>query len=164
MRRLPRAIVLPSVVGASAALTIACATIIHGSSQQVGISSQPTGAEVTVDNKPLGKTPVIADLRRKDNHVVHIALDGYQPFDLQLTRSVSGWIAGNIIFGGVIGLAVDAITGGMYNVKPDEVSAQLGQGSARVESRDGVLYVFLVQRAQPQWEKIGQLHPSRHAK
>jgi hypothetical protein len=30
-------------------ILVACATIMHGTSQQIGVSSSPTGAQVTVD-------------------------------------------------------------------------------------------------------------------
>ena len=51
-----------------------CATIMHGTSQDIGIQSRPTGATVTVDNQAYGKTPVIAKLSRKDHHVCTLHL------------------------------------------------------------------------------------------
>ena len=121
------------LVGLSAAvrggvLLTACATIINGTSQSISISSQPTGAQVFVDGVPMGVTPVAPDLKRKDKHLIRIEMEGYEPFELQLNRGVSGWIAGNIIFGGLIGLAVDAMTGAMYKLSPDEVIAVLQNG------------------------------------
>jgi hypothetical protein len=154
----PTALVLVSVL---AVLALACATIIHGSSQEVSISSQPTGAAVTVDNQVLGNTPVVAHLKRKDNHNIVVKMAGYQPFELATTRGTSGWVWGNIVFGGLIGLAVDAITGGLYNVKPDQVSAQLVKTGASATFRNGTLYVFLVRDPDPSWEKIGQLERQR---
>src|SRR5690606_24180125 len=97
-----------------------CATIIHGSKQAVGISSNPANAVVTINGQQFGRTPVTATLSRKDHHRVTIELDGFMPYDIQLTRKVDGWIVGNIVFGGLIGLAVDAITGGMYKLTPDQ--------------------------------------------
>src|SRR5689334_739562 len=85
-----------------------CATIIHGTKQEVGISSSPTGATVMIDNNDVGVTPVVSKLSRKQNHVVKIQLAGYQPFETTLTHSVSGWVWGNLAFGGLIGLVVDA--------------------------------------------------------
>src|SRR5689334_16057789 len=76
---------------ASAVALSACGSIIHGSSQDIGISSTPTSASVSIDNVTKGQTPIVAKLSRKDNHIIHIAADGYQPADLTLTRSVSGW-------------------------------------------------------------------------
>jgi hypothetical protein len=141
-----------------AVLTLgACASIMHGTSQDIGISSSPTGAHITVDNAPAGVTPYVAKLSRKDNHVVHLAVDGYAPADLTLTRGVSGWVWGNIVFGGLIGLAVDAITGGLYNLTPDQLSTTLAAQKTSVAPTKNGVYVVLVKHADPAWLKVGQL-------
>lgn len=141
------------------ALVAACATIMHGTSQQVGINSQPTGATVSVDNHPVGSTPVAAKLSRKQSHRISITMPGYQTFEIATTRKTSGWVWGNIVFGGLIGLIVDASTGGLYDVRPEHVNAQLSSGGAIGEMRDGHIYVFMVRDADPSWVKIGQLKP-----
>lgn len=143
---------------AIASLTAAgCASIIHGTRQDVGISSSPSSAQVTVDGIQTGATPVVAHLTRKDNHIVKLQLAGYKPYETTLTRSVSGWVWGNIVFGGLIGLAVDAISGGLYKLTPEQMSGTLLANSATaVQTRDG-LYVMVVLQPPPDWQKIGQL-------
>ncbi len=44
---------------------------------------------------------------------------------MALNRKVSVWVWGNIVFGGLIGLPIDALTGGLYKIEPDVVSAEL---------------------------------------
>jgi uncharacterized protein YceK len=134
-----------------------CATIIHGTQQEVGISSTPTGASVLIDNTEKGVTPVVAKLKRKDNHTVRIQLAGYQPFETTLTHNVSGWVWGNIAFGGLIGLAVDAVSGGIYKLTPEQVSGSLQTGHASVLKKDSGLYVVAVLEPQPNWVKVAQL-------
>jgi hypothetical protein len=134
-----------------------CATIMHGNHQEVGFSSTPTGAQVTVDNKPLGVTPTTASLTRKDKHVVRIEMAGYQPYELQLTRQVDGWVVGNIVFGGVIGLAVDAINGSMYKISPSAVNGTLSTQTAMTGS--DAITIAVVLTPQPGWEKIGEMQP-----
>jgi len=135
----------------------ACASIIHGTRQDVGISSNPSAAQVAIDGIQTGTTPVVAHLSRKDNHIVRIELAGYKPYETTLTRKVSGWVWGNIVFGGLIGLAVDAISGGLYNLTPDQVSGTLLANSAKIVAvRDG-LYVMVVLKPQPEWRKVAQL-------
>src|SRR5437764_13755386 len=95
-------------------LSAGCATIIHGSRQDVSISSNPSSAKVIVDEQFIGKTPLITKLTRRDHHFVRIQLDGYLPYEASFTRKVDVWIAGNIIFGGLIGLCIDAASGSMY--------------------------------------------------
>lgn len=137
----------------------ACATIMHGTRQEVGISSSPTNARVTVDNMPLGNTPLVTELSRKNSHIVRIELAGYAPYEATLTKKVSGWVWGNIVFGGLIGLAVDAITGGLYSLTPEEISGALAAqavGDASTLTANG-LYIVLVREADPSWMRIGTL-------
>lgn len=145
----------------SALLTIvtfsACASLMHGTSQDVGISSNPTGATVRVDNQSTGQTPYIAHLSRKDNHVVKLDLPGYAPAELTLTRKTSGWVWGNIVFGGLIGLAVDAMTGGLYNLTPEQLTATLASQNASIAPAKDGIYIVLVPRADARWTKVGQL-------
>ena len=136
----------------------ACATIMQGSKQSVGVSSNPTGATVTVDNQQVGTTPTTLHLSRKDHHTVRLELPGYQPFEMQLTRKTSGWVWGNIVFGGIPGVVIDAVTGAMYKLTPEDVNATFSQGTA-MRSGD-TLIVRVVLSADPSWQKIGQLTPS----
>jgi uncharacterized protein YceK len=141
----------------SALALSACASIMHGTSQDVGISSTPTSAFVTVDNVTQGTTPFVAKLSRKDNHIIHIAADGFQPADLTLTHSTSGWVWGNLVFGGIIGLAVDAITGGLYKLSPEQLNATLTKQQASVAHTKDGFYVVLVPAPEQGWLKVGQL-------
>jgi uncharacterized protein YceK len=148
------------VVLAVSMLAVAgCASIMHGTSQKIGISSTPTGASVSIDNKPLGNTPVFADLKRKEEHVVTIEMPGYEKAQLTITKSVSGWVWGNIVFGGVIGLAVDAIDGGLYNLSPEQLNAELRASGSKVSATDEGILVVAVLVPNPQWEKVGTLEP-----
>ena len=106
-------------------LVSGCATVFHGSSQDIGITSVPTGAAVTVDNMAQGHTPVIAPLSRRDNHIVKVEHPGYHPFEATLTRTLNGWVSGNIMIGGLLGVGVDAISGAMYNLTPPQITANL---------------------------------------
>ena len=123
----------------------------------MGISSNPSAAQVTVDGIQTGTTPVVAHLTRKDNHIVKIELAGYKPYEGTLTRRVSGWVWGNIVFGGLIGLAVDAINGGMYNLTPEQISGVLLANNAAVTPARDELYLVIVLKPEQGWQKIAQL-------
>lgn len=141
------------------AFVVGCGTIIHGSTQQVSVASNPSGAQVEIDGLNKGTTPVTAELSRKDQHTVKLDLDGYEPYELIVNRKVSGWVAGNIIFGGLIGLAVDAISGGMYKLDPAEVQAALDQPTAARADNTDRIFITVVMQPDPDWEKIGTLAP-----
>ena len=134
-----------------------CATLMQGTTQSIGISSTPTGAAVMVDGIERGRTPLVVDLKRKDHHFVKIEMAGYMPFETTFTRSTSGWVWGNIVFGGLIGLAVDAISGGLYKLTPTEINAALRKEGATSFYRKDSLYVAVVLEPDSSWEKIGQL-------
>ncbi len=134
-----------------------CASIIHGTHQDVGISSSPTNASVKIDGVAAGNTPISVKLKRKENHVVSIELPGYQPYETTFTRGVSGWVWGNIAIGGLIGLAIDAIDGGMYKLTPEQIHAEIRAQNASVTQMGGALVVAVVLRPDPSWQKVGQL-------
>jgi hypothetical protein len=93
----------------AAVASTGCATMAHGSWQTVTITSDPSGARVTVLSDPpggsrvvrsnLGVTPIQIELARRDPHIViHLEKDGCAPADIRLTRTTSGWVAGNLVF------------------------------------------------------------------
>jgi len=137
-----------------------CATIMHGTTQEIGVQSRPTGATVTIDNKDFGTTPVIASLSRKDNHIVSVTLEGYEPFDATITRSTSGWVWGNIVFGGLIGLAVDAISGGLYKLSPEQVEAELASKGMGTSMQGSDIIIAVVLKPDPSWQHVGNLVPT----
>lgn len=141
-----------------------CGTIIHGTTEQVGVTSSPSGATVEIDKIKIGETPLVQELSRKDTHSLKISMNGYESYEMIINRTVSGWVWGNIVFGGLIGLVVDAATGGMYKLSPNEINAQLSE-SGRIALQDGNsdinLFVELVEKADDNWEKIGQLEISK---
>lgn len=137
-----------------------CATIIHGTRQEIGFSSSPTGAIVFIDKKELAKTPFIASLTRKDKHLVRIEMPGYEPFEMLITKKVSGWVWGNIVFGGLIGLIVDAVSGGIYELNPGQVQAALSKKQFGFLHKQDFICVAVALKPEPGWRKIGNLTPA----
>lgn len=134
-----------------------CATIIHGSKQQMIVTCEPRVASVFINGLAVGKTPLITKLNRKDRHLIKVELEGYEPYEVHIDRKLDGWILGNILFGGLIGVAVDIATGGMYRLSPKDIFPELTQkNSSSVKSAD-VISVVVVLKPKPEWEKIGQL-------
>ena len=134
-----------------------CATIMHGTYQTVGISSNPSDAWVYVDRNYVGNTPLLLELSRKDNHLVRIELPGYLPYEIQFTKTVRGWVFGNIVFGGLIGLAVDAVSGGIYRLTPEQVHAELRAQYGVDSKNSNESFIAIVLEPQAGWEKIGNL-------
>lgn len=114
-----------------------CATITRGSSDTLVVESDPPGADVKLTNGLTGKTPTSFKLDRDANLVVTITKEGYEKVDVNVTPQVAGagsaGMAGNILLGGLIGAAVDAGTGAMYDLKPNPVKVTLVKLPAPVQ-------------------------------
>lgn len=144
-----------------------CASIIHGPTQPIDITSQPSGAKITIDGNLHGTTPHAVLLKRKGRmkgessdkkeYALKIEMDGYFPYEIKLKRELDGWFFGNILFGGIIGIIVDASNGAMYKLNPNQVIAQMGKQTASNNKGDGTLYIAVTLHPDPSWTKIGTL-------
>jgi PEGA domain len=121
-------------LGSLAALLCSCGSIVNGSTQPVCITSQPTCAKVFVDQQFVGQTPIRTKVTRKDRHIVRLEAPGYEPYEVILDRRMSKWVLGNIVFGGLPGVAIDAVSGGLYKVDPNTLHAFLYQKPAVTQS------------------------------
>ena len=89
-----------------------CATLTKDESQPVAFSSEPQGAQVSVNSMPMGTTPTTIMVKRKmGTTMIDIYKEGYHRETFPLDKSVAAMTFGNIIFGGFIGLGVDVATG-----------------------------------------------------
>jgi hypothetical protein len=148
-----------TIILSSLALTLfttSCATIVSGSKQNVKFSSNPSTATIFIDEVEVGKTPFEIRLERKNEHSVRIKLEGYQTYETRLTKKFNGWYIGNLLFGGIIGLIIDPITGAMYNLSPSEINAEMNKGTA-FKSNKNDIYIAVALNIDPTWKKIGQL-------
>jgi hypothetical protein len=104
-----------------------CATLTHGTSQSVDIWSSPDGANVTVDGRNLGTTPLRTDLRRGQPHVVQVEKDGYLAETVMTTTKMNKATSWNALFGlaGAVAIVVDMANGSATDVTPDAVSVDL---------------------------------------
>ena len=152
-----RRLVIAGLIATGSMSNAGCATIAHGTGQDVTITSDPIGARVTILTRErdgsmttklsAAQTPVVVSLpRRASNIVVRVQTEGCPYVEIPLKRSVSGWVAGNLIVANplsmqgmsnpstdyprqlAIGLpvmfGVDALTGGAYKL-PKRVHAPL---------------------------------------
>lgn len=138
-------------------LVSGCATVVNTTMQDVEISSTPANAKVYVDGQLVGQAPLSHKLLRKENHTVRLELEGYNDHEMTLERSVSGWVWGNIVIGGLIGLVVDSVSGGIYKLTPGQVEAEMEPTAATGMLNDQQLSIAVVLHADPSWEKIGNL-------
>ncbi|MCQ4161729.1 hypothetical protein NON00_17580 [Roseomonas sp. GC11] len=111
-------------------LTTACASITQGTTQSVTVITDPAGAQCSLQRggqsvAVVSQTPqsVTLDKSRQDVAVL-CKRDGYQDGATTLTSEFAGMTFGNILFGGLVGVAVDSASGAM-NKYPAEVKLAL---------------------------------------
>lgn len=108
----------------------ACATITRGSSQEFTVESTPPGARVSTSNGfQCDATPCSFRMPRKDAFRATVSLNGYVTQEHEIGSGISGGgaagMAGNVIFGGVIGAVVDGNSGAMNDLTPNPLVVTL---------------------------------------
>lgn len=133
-----------------------CATIISGSRQVVEIKSEPTSARVYINEVEIGNTPIKENLKRNQEYSLILKLDGYETYETKLEKKFNGWYIGNIVFGGLVGIIIDPITGAIHKLKPEEIDCNPKNGTT-YETKGGNLYIQISMDIDPNAEKVGQL-------
>lgn len=100
-----------------------CCSLLNGHSQDVNIAASPAGARLYVDGVDKGTVPQAVSVSRTGSHTIRIEAPGYAPYETKLNSSCSGWALGNLLLGGIIGLAIDFATGSIWVY--DDVNATL---------------------------------------
>jgi len=121
-----RAFALLAVV---ALFSSGCATITRGSTEVLVIDTDPPGAAATLSSGHNCKTPCSIELKRKNNVHVKIEKEGYESVDTDISSQISNagaaGMAGNVLFGGLIGVGVDAATGATKQLLPNPLKIKL---------------------------------------
>lgn len=103
-----------------------CATIVHlGGTEELNVTSEPTGAKLVVDGAERGVTPMALKVERKQAHKILVTKEGYEESESSTESKLSLWLAGNAIFGGLVGILVDVLSGGGYTIEPSAVAVTL---------------------------------------
>lgn len=113
---------------ATLVVSIGCASIISGRTATVALNSNPQDAQVVIRNKRgeevlTTRTPATIELKRKDRFIwparytASFEKPGYEPRTVAINPTINPWIVGNVLAGGVIGLAIDNATGAAWTPK-----------------------------------------------
>ena len=121
--------VLACGVAAAALSLSACATITRGSSQKFSVDTTPTQAAVKLSTGQTCVSPCQLNLKRKHGFTVTASKQGYENSSAIVDSRIRGGGvaggAGNIIAGGLIGIAVDASSGAMNDLTPNPLHLNL---------------------------------------
>jgi len=112
-----------------------CATVVRGTSTEFKVVSTPPGASVrTSTGFACSPTPCSIKLPRKAEFDATVTLAGYKAQTVHVRSVVGGGgaagFAGNMVAGGLVGMAVDGADGAMNDLKPNPLSVTLQPESA----------------------------------
>lgn len=108
-------------------LSSGCASIVKGTDQNIAINTDPNDATCTVKRNGatisvIEETPHILLVPKSRNDLaIACKKQGYEPSLTVVNSEGEVMTAGNLIFGGLIGLGVDAATGAI-NKYPENVT------------------------------------------
>ncbi len=107
----------------------ACATIVSGTSQRLTVNSVPEGASCRVlqGGMPVGfvaATPGTVQIPKGSAAVqISCAKPGYPVGEASEGAGLDGWVFGNIVIGGLVGIVIDMASGAVYHYHPDMMVA-----------------------------------------
>ncbi len=106
-----------------------CASVTRGTSEVFVIESTPPNARATLSTGISCTTPCSIKVPRRGDFDVTFELDGYQTVHASVTSNIDGngtaGLAGNVLFGGIIGAGIDAGTGAMQSHEPNPLQVLL---------------------------------------
>jgi hypothetical protein len=102
-----------------------CATIMHGSMQDISVTTDPADADLVVDGNLHYKSPATIAMKRKDDHTVEVSRAGYKNEKVDIKGTMSAAVLGDFLAGGAIGYGIDAATGAQIRLVPEKVEVRL---------------------------------------
>jgi TonB family protein len=93
-----------------------CATVLEGASQGIAITSLPAAGANCLLSGHEGQWPVVTPgfvrvQKSKEDIVVRCSKPGWQDASATIPSGFEGWTLGNAVFGGLVGVGVDAASG-----------------------------------------------------
>ena len=116
-----------------------CATIVNGRYQNVTLKTRPPGAKCVLHNNKgtwfLNDTPGSANVHRSFQ-ALHISCHkpGYATGNKKVASHTKAMIAGNILFGGIVGAGIDSANGAGFSY-PNEIVVPLRAEKTRRHKR-----------------------------
>lgn len=110
-------------------ILVGCASVTRGTKEVFVIETDPSGAMARSSDGWQCTTPCSMSVKRRGGFVVTITKDGYETVSSTINSSVDtaggAAMAGNVIIGGLVGAAVDGMTGSMHSHKPNPLVVKM---------------------------------------
>jgi hypothetical protein len=122
-----RKLMTKSAIFATALVMTGCGALFNGGPATVQFTSTPDGAEVWIDGTPRGRTPVMLQLSKNQNHTILFKKEGYGDFGASLNKQVSAGLVILDVLGGLIPVVIDAATGSWYKLSANTVHGSMSK-------------------------------------
>ena len=131
-----------------------CAYILSTDSQDISISSSPAGAQVVIKTTGgievfTGTTPAQAHLKRKNEYIIEVTLEGHKTKQVHLVKSLNKKTFWNLLNGGIGGWIIDGISGAIWNLEPETITITLQTASIDGEEREVLVFSWLDAQGEP---------------
>jgi len=124
--------------GLALATLPSCATIVAAPQGPIPITSNVDGATYVTSEGMKGTTPsTYQPLEPHRPLTVTVSAPGYESQAKTVKPTISGWIGGNLLFGGIPGLIIDAINTETRRLSTDALFFDLEPIAATVETTEG---------------------------
>lgn len=139
-----------------------CATIFGKSAYPVSISTNPSGATISITNKKgtevyKGQSPATVTLKSssgyfsKAEYQVKLSAPGYSEQVIPVMYKLNGWYFGNLFIGGVLGmLVIDPATGAMWKLDSPPINVTLNKNTSTGAVNEPTLKVIDIADVRPE--------------
>ena len=118
-------------------LSTGCATIMtNGTMRPVTVKTEPAGADVYFNDEYVGTTPLKHKVNRKQSHTLRIVHSSYPEYVREINPGFNGWVVGNVLLGGFIGLGIDFLSGAYQSPSPGNVTLKFEEAMAKLQEAE----------------------------
>ena len=129
--------------------------------QKVPVTSNPPQAKITVDDKFVGQTPVNLKLRKNEEHLIRIEMDGYEPAEIVVSPATGDKKSvGSAVMAGIpltlIGMTFGVLMSLLFapHNEVDHVDAAWVWGGAAVGAIPGIYIMVSSYQTQLQPQRV----------
>lgn len=135
-----------------------CATITQGTTELLVVESTPPGARVGIEpGNHVLITPGSIELHRGTRYVLSFELDGYEKRIERVVPQAGGATAGNLLVGGIVGMAADRDSGAAYALFPNPVQVRLLRPRESAEFQSARARIVFINTTNPKLFDGGEI-------
>ncbi|MBI5141789.1 MAG: hypothetical protein HZA20_06300 [Nitrospirae bacterium] len=102
------------------AMFTGCASMIHGTSENLSVNSLEKGTTIFIDGTPRGYDSAMAQVKKGKPHEIRVAKQGCQDVSIMSSERFDATsLLGILIDFGILTIPIDMMAGGAWKVEPN---------------------------------------------